>query len=150
MKERLYKFWLSAVIPLGSFVFYWAEIGRDNLGRDGNPYSGTVTDLLWGALVTVILIAIMYLYFPLSKWIERFSPAWSFGITCSIGFSIIGLMMDTVGGYAWGSYAWFFFLWLTVDFIVMSKERKQDYDRSLFKRQRPIEEESAHLDKAEA
>ncbi len=99
---------------LRQLFFYWAEIGRDD-----SPYSGTVTDLLWGALVTVILIASMYLYFPLSKWVERFSPAWGFGITCSTGFSIIGLIMDIVGGYAWGTYAWFFFMWLTADFIVM-------------------------------
>jgi len=150
MKERLNKFWLSAVIPLGSFVFYWAEIGRGNLGQDGNPYSGTVTELLWGALVTIILMATMYLYFPFNKKIERFSPAWSFGITCSSGFFLIGLMMDNVGGYAWGAYAWFFFLWITADFVGMPKERKRRYERSLFKRQRPIEEEPAHLDKAEA
>ncbi|MCY3999750.1 MAG: hypothetical protein OXF84_02940 [Bacteroidetes bacterium] len=59
-------------------------------------------------------------------------------------------MMDNVGGYAWGAYAWFFFLWITADFVGMPKERKRRYERSLFKRQRPIEEESAHLDKAEA
>ena len=106
MRHRL---WFSIGLPLFSFVFYWADIGRGNLGGGGNPYSGTATDLIFGALVTVILIAVLYLYFPVSEKIERFSPAWSFGITCGTGFFFIGLMMQNIGGCAWGAYAWFFF-----------------------------------------
>ena len=138
MMKRLYKLLSSAVIPLGSFVFYWAE----TVGG-GNTFGGT------GALVTVILIVTMYLYFPISKWIERFSPAWSFGIVCSIGFCLIGLMMDLVGGYAWGAYTWFFFLWITADFIDMPNAPKHHYQLSFFKRQKPIEEEPTRIDKAE-
>lgn len=150
--NRLTRFWYSVVLPSGSFVFYWAAIGRGNLGGGGSPYSGTATDLILGALVTIILIIALWLYFPLSRKIERFSPAWSFGITCGTGFFFIGLMMDNIGGYAWGAYAWFFFLWIMADFVCMPNDRgrEQRFKVSFFKRVRLIEEGSAQPDKAEA
>ena len=142
--NRLTRLWYSVGLPSGSFVFYWAAIGRGNLGGGGNPYSGTATDLILGALVTIILIIALWLYFPLSRKIERFSPAWSLGITCGTGFFFIGLMMDNIGGYVWGAYAWFFFLWITVDFIGMPNDRgrEQRYKLSFFKRPVPTEDTS--------
>ena len=145
--NRLTRLWYSVVLPSGSFVFYWANIGRGNLGGGGNPYSGTATDLILGALVTIILIIALWLYFPLSRKIERASPAWSLGIICGIGFFLIGLMMDSVGGYAWGTYAWFFFLWITADFVGMpnNRGREQRFKVSFFKRVRPIKDaENTH------
>ena len=143
--NRIPRLWYSVVLPLGGFVFYWAEIGRGNLGGGGNPYSGTATDLILGALVTIILIIALWLYFPLSRKIERFSPAWSFGITCGTGFCLIGLMMDNIGGYAWGAYAFLFFLCFTVDFIDMPNDRgrEQRFKVSFFKRTRLDEQEKA-------
>ena len=138
----IHRLWFSVGLPLFSFVFYWADVGRRNLGSGDNPYSGTATDLMRGAFVTIVLIVALWLYFPVSEKIERFSPAWSFGITCGTSFFFIGLMMQNIGGYAWGAYAWFFFLWITADFIGMPKTRtdEKDHEWSFFNRARPLDE----------
>ena len=99
-------------------------------------------NLLWGALVTIILAASLYLF--LEKKPERFSVAWGVGISVGIGLFVIGLVWsgseNTSGLYgAWGDYMWFFGLWTTGISLSMPKEHKS-YRWSFFKRVRSEED----------
>ncbi|MXW69345.1 MAG: hypothetical protein F4Z61_05390 [Acidimicrobiia bacterium] len=134
--EKMMRLLLCAY-PLGSFIVYWLGL-RSDVSYDG-------TDLLWGSLVTAILTIILYLYFPLSKKIERFSPAWGLGVSMGSSLFFFGLILEHLIENAWGNYMWFFGLWITVHFLGLPKEHKS-YKWSFFKRARPIEEESAQLD----
>lgn len=107
----------SLIVPLGSFAMYWISI---HFGSD--PYNGT--DLLWAALVTIILMIGWYLCFPLRTKIERFSVAWMLGIEIGIVLILIGWIFGVEMGYHWGDYVWFFGLWSTVYSLGFSKKHK--------------------------
>ena len=134
MNEKLRNLIPSLAIPVFSFSGYWRSLD--------DAYS--TTNLLWGALVTIILAASLYLF--LEKKPERFSVAWGVGISVGIGLFIIGLAWSSSehnsGLYgAWGDYMWFFGLWTAGISLSVPKEHKP-YRWSFFKRVR-LEEDAA-------
>ncbi len=129
--EKKVRIIFSVMIPLGSFIAYWVSIRRDD------SYSGT--DLIWAALVTIILMAGWYLFFPLRKKIERLSVVWILGINFGIALMLIGLISSHMMGYHWGDYMWFFGLWSTVFSFGLPKEYKR-HKLSFFKSPEPIED----------
>ncbi len=123
---------LSALLfPLFSFSRYWQNL--DDAYSDVN--------LLWGALVTVILVVLFYLI--LEKDIERFSLAWGMGMSLALGLISVGVAWSALSELdifiAWGQYMWFSGLWLMGIFVVMPQEYKR-YRWLFFKCARPIED----------
>lgn len=129
MKEMFRRFILSAWVPLVCFGSYWLNLVRYDV------YSGL--NLLWGALVTIILIVAMYLHYPLEKKIERFSPAWGVGVGTGASLAMIGLIISNNVAPStlkvWGEYAWIFGLFgVLVTYLILPKEHKVA-ERSFFK-----------------
>ena len=106
----------SSTIPLVSFWSYSKELGDD--------YS--VANLVWGGVVTVILIVVLYVL--CESGIERYSPAWGIIISLGLGFVMIGLTLSSrmMTGllYAWAEYMWYFGLFGFLSFIAMPKKHK--------------------------
>ncbi len=131
MRKKYINILLALLVPLFIFSRYWRNL--DDAYSDVN--------LLWGALVTVILV--VFLYLILEKDIERFSVAWSIGISLALGLISVGIAWSTLSELdiiiAWGQYMWFSGLWLMGIFVVMPQEYKH-YQWSSFKRARPIED----------
>ncbi len=131
MRKKYINILLSLLFSLFSFSRYWRNL--DDAYSDVN--------LLWGALVTVILV--VFLYLILEKDIERFSVAWGIGISLALGLISVGVAWSALSELdifiAWGQYMWFSGLWLMGIFVVMPQEYKR-YQWSFFKRARPIED----------
>ncbi|MCY3614796.1 MAG: hypothetical protein OXH03_06840 [Bacteroidetes bacterium] len=129
MNEKLRNLVPSLVIPLLSFSGYWRSLD--------DAYSAS--NLLWGALVTIVLTVSLYLF--LENKPERFSRAWVVGISVGFGLFIVGSVWSSSESSsdiyrAWGDYMWFFGLWTAVINLSMPKEHKP-YKWSFFKRVRP-------------
>ncbi len=122
---------LALLVPLFSFSRYWRNL--DDAYSDVN--------VLWGALVTMILV--VFLYLILEKDIERFSVAWGIGISLALGLIFVGVAWSALSELAiiiaWGQYMWFSGLWLMGIFVVMPQEYKR-YQWTFFKRAMPIED----------
>ena len=86
MNEKLRNLVPSLVFPLLSFSGYWRSLD--------DAYSAS--NLLWGALVTIILAVSLYLF--LEKKPERFSLAWAVGISVGFGLFIVGSTANIVDG----------------------------------------------------
>ncbi|MXY08201.1 MAG: hypothetical protein F4058_04700 [Rhodothermaceae bacterium] len=134
MNERIRSLIPSLVFPLLSFWRYWRSLD--------DAYSAS--NLLWGALVTIILAASLYLF--LEKKPERFSVAWGVGMSVGFGLFIVGSVWsssesssDIYG--AWGDYMRFFGLFTAGISVSMPKEHKP-YKWSFFKRVKPEEDVS--------
>jgi len=110
---------LLSAYPLGSFIVYWLNL------LHGDTFN--VQNLMWGVLATIILTVALYLYFPLSKMIERLSLAWSLGVIVGSTLFFLGLILQHVIGNAWGGYMWFLGLWITVHFLGLSKKDSESY-----------------------
>ncbi len=133
MNEKFRRIFASVLLILPSFVVYVNNLNDDY----------TKINLLWGALVTIILMA--FLYLPLDKKIERFSVAWGMGICIGTGLFVIGLVISDSESQpdvyrAWAQYMWMFGIILTALSLSMPKEHKP-YKWSFFKRVRPVEDE---------
>lgn len=80
------------------------------------PWDGlSGMNFLYGALVTLILIIVLYLY-PIKKKIKRRGTAWWFGVIMAIGLCVTGMVvldffefkLDAEIYGAWGGYISFF------------------------------------------
>ena len=131
----------SFLIAAGAFAMYWIGF-RDY--SEPNLFLGAIASIIFGVT----------LYLPDHLKIERFSPAWGIGIILGIGLLVVGLVFSftetpPTALNSWDQFMWFSGLWITLEFAGLPKEYKP-YEWSFFKRVRPIEKESAHVDKAEA
>lgn len=136
MKGMFRRFIFSAWVPLVCFGSYWLDLVRYD------AYSGS--NLLWGTLVTIILIVAMYLHYPLGKKIERFSPAWGVGVGAGASLVMIGLVISNNAAPSalkvWGEYAWIFGLFgVLVTYLILPKKHKV-VERSFFKSPMPTED----------
>lgn len=106
--------------PLIAFYMYWSE------------FNGTYTDmdLLWGGIVAVALGVAIFLYEPLAKRIEHFSPAWFLLFLVFIGIFGFGWVLSTthfpLPYTAWGSYAlWFAILMPVIHQLFHNVDKRQ-------------------------
>ncbi len=122
---------LALLVPLFSFSRYWGNL--DDAYSDMN--------MLWGALVTVILV--VFLYLILEKDIERFSVAWWLSISAALGLTSVGLAWSALSEsdilIAWGQYMWFSGYWLICWLFIVTFQEHKHYEWSFFKRARPLE-----------
>ena len=88
---------LPIIFPLSALYFYWREF-------DG---AHTEMDLLWGVLITVALGVGIFLYEPLAKKTELFSPAWFFMLFQILFILVIGFLLSGLHlpFRAWGNFA---------------------------------------------
>ena len=133
MSKKSRNILVALLIPILSFSRYWRNL--DDAYSDMN--------LLWGALVTMILV--VFLYLILEKDIERFSVAWGIiGIFAALGLTSVGVVWSALSELdiliAWGEYMWFFGFWLTCWLFVAMLQGHKRYQWSFFKRARPIED----------
>ncbi len=108
----------SAWLPLVCFMSYCFP-----------PWDGlSGMNLLYGALVTIILIIVLYLY-PIQQTIKHRSVIWWLGVIMAIGLFVAGFALDffefkleaEIYG-AWGNYIWFFSLFTLLDLLCVPKE----------------------------
>ena len=121
MKRSTKRILLSTGIPLLCFGAYWFDLVRYDSYSDSN--------LLWGALVTIILMVARYLHYPLEEKIERFSPAWMIGVGAGVSLVAIGAVISNNADWpilkSWAEYVWFFGLFgVLISYLIMPKERK--------------------------
>ena len=132
MRKKYINILLSLLFSLFSFSRYWRNL--DDAYSDVN--------LLWGALVTVILV--VFLYLILEKGIKRFSVAWGLSISAALGLTSVGVIWSALSEsdilIAWGQYMWFFGFWLLCWLFVATFQGHKHYEWSFFKRARPIED----------
>ena len=126
---------LSVIIPIIPFRMYWSE------------FNGAYTDmdLLWGGIVAVAFGVAIFLYEPLAKRIEPFSPAWFLVLFIFLGLLGFGIALS--GLYlplrTWGIYALFIAI-----FIPMLHQLFRHVDKrqkgSFYKRMRLSPTEDVH------
>ncbi len=104
---RVIRIFFSALFPASAFSNYWRGFGGEGSGMD----------FLWGAIVTMILAAAIYLYFPIAKKIKG-KIAWLIiWLSAMIGLIAAGqIMYDTAFEQdwyrTWGDYVLFLFIWI--------------------------------------
>ena len=131
------------IYPLLGFWGYWLDLRRA-LGR-GTIEGGYTIPLLWGGVVTLILIVAIYLYFPLAKKIEPGSIVSYVGlflamIVLLIGHSIEWSEHSTTLEKAWGEYVSHIGLWSPVIHIIFRAQEDKRYKFSAFGRPRLVED----------
>ncbi len=142
MKKIFVRLVCSLLYPLiGLWGYYW-DLGRalERGGLDG----GYSLYLFLGAVVTIILIMAIYLYFPVAEKIEPGSIVSYIGLFIVVvlllfGWDIKTYEFSTDLERAWGDYMWWIGLWTPVIHGI-AREQNRRYKWSFWGRPVPIEE----------
>lgn len=140
MIKQLGRIFFSVGAPLLFLGIWWKAFDGDY----------TRTDLFWHVIVTVSFAVATYLYFPISKKVERFSVIWWAGLFAafflvSYGSVKMGFWTDISPEFfpaadrAWGEYMVYLGFWIPAVHIT-AIEWNKPYNWSLLKRRRPIED----------
>ncbi len=117
---------------IGFYNYWWAFDGA---------YTGM--DLLWGGLVTGVLAVAVFMYFPIAKKIENYSPAWFLGLLISVNLFVGGWIISDpyflrlpVVHRAWGEYMFAFGILMPIIHILYRSAGKPREKGAFFKRTR--------------
>jgi hypothetical protein len=143
MREIFARLLCSLTYPLFGFWGYWRDLGRA-LER-GTLEGGYSIPLLWGGVVTLVLIVAIYLYYPLAKKIEPGSIVSYIGLYLAMIVLLIGHSMEwyeysTTLEKAWGEYIFRTGLWLPLIHIIFRAQEDKHYKFSAFGRPRLVED----------
>ncbi len=130
--KRPNKFVGIAILAIGytliPFHSYWRAF-------DG---AHSAMDLLWGGLVSIVLVIAIFMYFPVAKKTEYFSPAWFFMLTIAISLLTFGIGLDllrlSIAYVAWGNYMFTFSIFIPIIHWLFRRTVNPPQKGSFFKR----------------